>query len=181
MNTNTDTKDIRINTLMTGRIGAVLEGFYCGFTPASVAHYILYMELRRGRDSRTKVMELPYFQTWSALRKRKMDEEEINLMVYPSLGELETQTLSEINGAVIVNRMDAAKTETLAGMRALVECVETKRLDGWEFNLFFEAVVLEAERLMDHIGITVARGKMGVHGKFYVLTHPSFAVEGEAK
>lgn len=172
--TTQDMKTIRINTLMTGRVGAVLEGFYCGFSAASVAHYILYMELRRGRDSRTKVMELPYFRDWAALRKKKMEEEDVALLVYPNLVELENQTLSEINGAVIMNRMDASKTETLAGMRAMVDCVQTKRLDGWEFDSFFDAVVREAEELMDLIGITVAKGKMGVHGKFYVLTHKSF-------
>ena len=99
------------------------------------------------------------------------------LIVYPHLKELEAYSLSEINARVIINRIDAAKTETLAGMRALVECVQTKRLDGWEFDSFFEAVIQEAEELMDNIGITVARGKMGVHGKFYVLTHVTFDKE----
>lgn len=177
MTTSTDIKATRINTLMTGRIGGVLEGFYCGFSPASVAHYILYMELRRGRESRTKMMELPYFDKWSRLRKEKMEEEEVALIVYPHLKELEALTLSEINASVIINRIDAAKTETLAGMRAMVECVQGKRLDGWEFEAFFEAVIQEAEELMDNIGITVARGKMGVHGKFYVLSHATFNKE----
>lgn len=181
MNGKEQMKDIRMNTLMTGRIGGVLEGFYCGFSAASVAHYILYMELRRGRDSRTRVLQLPYFQKWSALRKQKMEDEDLALVVYPNLVELENQTISDINGMVLVNRMDSSKTETLAGMRAMAECVTRTRLDGWSFEEFFDAVVREADELMDIVGITVAPGKMGVHGKFYVLTHPMFAVEGEAK
>lgn len=163
-------KEERITTLMNGRIGGVLEGFYCGFSPASVAHYTLYMELRRNRNTRTQVLELPYFRDWAALRKQKMEKEGISLIVFPNLVELENESIAEINSAVITNRIDAANTETLAGMKAMVESVDTTRHDGWTFDTFFDAVIREAEELMDIIGVSVARQRGAGTNNMFALT-----------
>lgn len=145
----------RLSCLLTNRVGNILEGFYCGYSAPSVAHYLVYMELRRDRVARPKVTEHPYFTEWRSLRKEMCSKEDIPLAVFPHLEELRCLKIMQINGAVLMNRFEHYDTSSLRGMQAMVECASAQRNDGYTFDAFFQSVCEECDTLMNLLGLEV--------------------------
>lgn len=172
--TTSNNKVNRLTKLLAGRVGNVLTGFYCGYSAPSVAHWLVYTELRRDRKSRPLVNQLPYFQEWRELRTQMTVSE--RLLSFPHLKELKTQSVKSINASIVVNRMNPAPVETLEGMQAMVSCASETRADGATFDTFFDAVCLEANTLMDDLDLVLVKDDYDQQGDKQSRLLPTSAI-----
>ena len=143
------------------RHGDVVLGFYCGYSPEQVAHYLVYSTIRADKNVGAKVIyRIPYFARWRELRNK--NNQAWNVLPTPEDFEA---GFDAVTARIQANRMGAEPTDSIAGMLAVAEAVSHTRNDDFDLPGFQQAVIDATLTLSGHCGLTMVDREGKMHGR----------------